>query len=38
MVAELRREILESADEKPVGPGKKIKLLNPRAAFDLIVK
>ncbi|HEX8945756.1 MAG TPA: M20/M25/M40 family metallo-hydrolase [Gemmatimonadaceae bacterium] len=37
-VAELRRAILESADEKTIGQGKRIKLLNPRAAFDLIGK
>lgn len=37
-VAELRRAILESADEKTTAPGKSIKLLNPKAAFDLIAK
>jgi subtilisin family serine protease len=35
-VAELRRAIVESADEKTVGPGKRIKLLNPKAAFARI--
>jgi subtilisin family serine protease len=35
-VAELRRAILESADERTIGPQKRIKLLNPKAAFDLI--
>ena len=37
-VAELRRAILESADEKTTAPGKRIKLLNPKAALDLIAK
>ncbi len=32
-VAELRRAILESADEKATGPGKTIRLLNPKAAL-----
>jgi subtilisin family serine protease len=32
-VAELRRAIIESADEKTIGEGKRIKLLNPRAAL-----
>ncbi len=37
-VADLRRAILESADETTTGSGKRIKLLNPKAAIDLIVK
>ena len=31
-VPELRRAIVESADEKTIGEGKKIRLLNPKAA------
>jgi len=37
-VAELRRLILESADEKTIGKDRRIRLLNPRAAFDRIIK
>jgi subtilisin family serine protease len=37
-VAELRRVILESADEKTIGVGKRIKLLNPKAAMERITK
>ena len=33
-VAELRRAIVESADEKTIGEGKKIRLLNPKAAVE----
>jgi subtilisin family serine protease len=33
-VAELRRAIVESADEKTIGEGKKIRLLNPKAALE----
>jgi subtilase family protein len=35
-VTELRRAIVESADEKTIGPGKKIRLLNPKAAVERI--
>ena len=35
-VAELRRAILESAEEKTIGPGKTIRLLNPKAAAERI--
>ncbi len=35
--AELRRAILESADEKTIGQGKTIRLLNPKAAFQRIM-
>lgn len=35
-VAELRRAIVESADEKTIGKGKKIRLLNPKAAIDRV--
>ncbi len=34
--AELRRAILESADEKTIGAGKTIRLLNPKAAMDRV--
>jgi hypothetical protein len=37
-VAELRRVIVESADEKTIGEGKRIKLLNPKAALGRTVK
>ena len=37
-VAELRRAIIETADEKNIGPQKRIKLLDPKAALDLIVR
>jgi hypothetical protein len=37
-VAELRRAILESADEISTGPGRRIKLINPKTAFELIAK
>ena len=37
-VTELRRLILESADETPTGPGKKIKLLNPKAAIERVTR
>jgi subtilisin family serine protease len=32
-VTELRRAIVDAADEKTIGPGKRIRLLNPRASF-----
>jgi hypothetical protein len=35
-VTELRRAIVDAADEKTIGPGKQIKLLNPRASFERI--
>ena len=35
-VAELRRLIVESADENAVGEGRKIKLLNPKAAMQRV--
>jgi subtilisin family serine protease len=35
-VAELRRAIVEAADEKIVGEGRRIRLLNARAAVDLV--
>ena len=35
-VAELRRAIVESADEKTIGQGNRIKLLNPKAALERI--
>ena len=37
-VAELRRAIIETADEKNIGPQKRIKLLDPKAALELIFK
>lgn len=37
-VAELRLAILDAADEKTIGPGKRIKLLNPRASIALITR
>jgi subtilisin family serine protease len=37
-VAELRRAIVESADEKTTGPGKRIKLLNPKAAMQRVTR
>ena len=37
-VAELRRAIIQTADEKNIGPQKRIKLLDPKAALELIVK
>jgi subtilisin family serine protease len=37
-VAELRRAILEAADEKTVGEGRTIRLLNPRAAVEQVVE
>lgn len=36
-VAELRRAIVESADEKTIGPGNTIRLLNPKAAFQSLM-
>ncbi|HEU4787868.1 MAG TPA: amidohydrolase family protein, partial [Gemmatimonadaceae bacterium] len=33
-----RRAIIETADEKNIGPQKRIKLLDPKAALDLIVR
>lgn len=36
-VVELRRAILEAADEKTVGEGRTIRLLNPRAAVERVV-
>jgi len=35
-IAELRRAILESADEKTIGEGKRIRLLNPKVAVARI--
>ncbi|HTJ21791.1 MAG TPA: S8 family serine peptidase [Gemmatimonadaceae bacterium] len=35
-VGELRRAIVESADEKTIGENKKIRLLNPKAAVERI--
>jgi subtilisin family serine protease len=37
-VAELRRAIVESADEKTIGQGKRIKLLNPQAALARVAQ
>jgi hypothetical protein len=37
-VAELRGAILEAADEKTVGEGRTIRLLNPRAAVEQVVE
>ncbi len=37
-VAELRRAIVESADEKTIGEGKRIRLLNPKAAMERITR
>jgi hypothetical protein len=37
-VAQLRRAILETADEKTIGQGKQIKLLNPKAAMERVVR
>jgi Subtilase family len=35
-VAELRRVILEGADDRTIGPGKRIRLLNPARSFELV--
>jgi hypothetical protein len=35
-VAELRRALVETADEKIIGEARRIRLLNPRAAVDLV--
>jgi subtilisin family serine protease len=35
-VAELRRAIVESADEKAAGPGRTIRLLNPKSAVSSV--
>jgi subtilisin family serine protease len=37
-VAELRRAIVDAADERTIGQGKRIKLLNPRASMALVEK
>jgi subtilisin family serine protease len=36
-VAELRRIILEAADERTIGEARSIRLLNPRAAVDRVI-
>jgi subtilisin family serine protease len=35
-VAELRRAIIETADEKSIDPDRRIRLLNPQAAVELV--
>jgi subtilisin family serine protease len=35
-VAELRRVIVESADDKTIGEGRTIRLMNPKAALELV--
>jgi hypothetical protein len=37
-VAELRRAIIDTADEKTIGQGKRIKLLNPKAALERVLR
>ena len=37
-VAELRRAIIDSTDEKKTGGGKTIRILNPKAAVDLVMR
>ena len=36
-VADLRRAIVESADEKVSGPDRRIRLLNPKAAVERMI-
>jgi hypothetical protein len=36
-VAELRRAIVEAADEKAIGEGRTIRLLNPRASVEQVM-
>jgi hypothetical protein len=37
-VAEVRSAIVDAADEKEIGAGKRIKLLNAKAAFERVAK
>jgi hypothetical protein len=37
-VAELRRAIVDTAEEKTIGQGKRIKLLNPMAALEQVLR
>jgi subtilisin family serine protease len=37
-VAELRGAIIEAADEKTIGEGKRIRLLNPKASLDRVLR
>jgi hypothetical protein len=37
-VAELRGAIIETADEKTIGEGKRIRLLNPKASLERVAR
>jgi subtilisin family serine protease len=37
-VAELRRAIIEAADERIIGEGKRIRLLNPKSSLERVVR
>lgn len=37
-VAEVRRAIIEAADEKTIGEGKRIRLLNPKASLERVLR
>jgi subtilisin family serine protease len=37
-VAELRGAIIEAADEKTIGEGKRIRLLNPKASLERVAR